>query len=96
MNAGMKEQIHKDYREALTNEAMMRILGGIFYACGTLTPGLKNDYMQGIRDIGVSIMNTIREVNPYGVADCLTAYEDMRRSYENGEYNGDDNRDIGD
>lgn len=89
MNREMIEQIHKDYNEILSNEAGKRIFGGIFYAARINATGLKNDYQQGIRDMGMLIANTIREVNPVLIAECEKAYQEIMRSCENGDYSDD-------
>ena len=81
MNKRMKQQIHDDYREILTSEAGKRMLGGIFFMGRLNGVGLSTDYSQGMRDLTVRIANTIYEVNPYGVADCMKAYEEFMREY---------------
>lgn len=88
MNREMIKQLYKDYEEILSNEAGKRIFGSIFYATRINSPGLKNDYQQGIRDTGIVIANTIREVNPVLIAECEKAYQDIMRSYENGNDSG--------
>ena len=85
MNESARKKIHEDYREVLSSEAGKRILGGIFYECRLTYPGMLNEFQQGRRSIAVQIENTIREVNPYGLADCLTAYEDFMKEYRDDE-----------
>ncbi len=85
MNELAKRQIQDDYRKILRSEAGMRVLGGIFYR-GLLTrPGFLTEYQQGQRSLVMQIANTIYEVNPYGVADCLTAYEEFMKEYAEDE-----------
>lgn len=92
MNELARKQIHDDYREILSSEAGMRVLGGIFYRGGLMKTSYLIDYQQGRRSLAMEIANTIYEVNPYGVADCLTAYEDFMKEHpdngrpDNNEY----------
>ena len=89
MNSRMIKQIHKDYEEILSREAGLRIFGGIFYMSRINGVGLSTEYMQGRRDMGLMIANTIREVNPRLIAECEIAYKGMKGRYENGEHSGD-------
>lgn len=91
MNDLARKKIHDDYREILSSEAGMRLLGGIFYGGRINRVGLSTDYLQGKRDLAMQIANTVYEVNPYGVADCMTAYEDFIK-----EYSDDERRDNAD
>ena len=43
------------------------------------------DYSQGKRDLALQIANTVYETSPYGVADCLTAYEEFMKEYPDDE-----------
>ena len=89
MNKVAQEQIHRDYREILSSEAGMRVLGGIFVRGRLTGTGCMNDYQQGRRDLTVEIANTVYEVNPYGVADCLTAYEEFIKEHSDDERRDD-------
>ena len=89
MNELAKKQIHDDYREVLSSEAGMRVLGGIFIRGRLTGTGCMNDYHQGRRDLTVEIANTVYEVNPYGVADCLTAYEEFIKEHSDNERRDD-------
>lgn len=90
MNKLAQEQIHKDYREILSSDAGMRVLGGIFVRGGlTKYMGSANDTQRGMHDLAVSIASTVYEVNPYGVADCLTAYEEFIKEYPEDERRDD-------
>ena len=86
MNELAEKQIHDDYREILSSEAGMRVLGGILLLGRINGYEQMNDYQQGRRSIAVQIANTIYKVNPYGIADCMTAYEDFMKE------NADDER----
>ena len=89
MNELAKKQIHDDYREVLSSEAGMRVLGGIFVRGRLTGTGCMNDYQQGRRDLTVVIANTVYEVNPYGVADCLIAYEEFIKEHSDNERRDD-------
>ena len=90
MNEAAKRVIHDDYREILSRDAGMRILGGIFRLGGLQSTGQQTEYQQGRRDIALMVANTVFEVNPYGVADCITAYEDFVKEYADDERRTDD------
>ncbi len=85
MNELARKQIQDDYREILSSDAGKRVLGGIFYGGRLTTTGCLSDYLQGERSLASRIANTVYEVNPYGVADCLTAYEEFMKEYPNDE-----------
>lgn len=89
MNEKMRKQIHEDYREILSSEAGKRVLGGIFHIGRLNGVGLCTDYSQGMRDLAVKIANTVYEVKPYGVADCMTAYEEFMKEYPDDERRDD-------
>ena len=84
MNELMRRQILKDYEEILQSEAGRRIFGGIFHAARLNNPGPLNDYMQGRRDLGLAIANTVREVNPHTLANCEIAYSNFVKEFSNG------------
>ncbi len=85
MNDLTKKQIHKDYSEILSTDAGKRVFGGIFFAAKLNQIGARNEYYQGIRDLGLIIANTIREVDPHLIADCETAYNDFIERNESNE-----------
>lgn len=89
MNELARKQIQEDYRAVLNTEAGMRVLGGILNAGKINRVGYFTDYQQGERGLAVQIENTIYEVNPYGVADCMTAYEDFIKEYSDDERRDD-------
>ena len=89
MNELARKQIHEDYREILSSDAGKRVLGGIFYRGRINGVGLMTDYLQGKRDLAVQIANTVYEVSPYGVADCMTAYEEFVKEYSDNERRDD-------
>ena len=90
MNDLVKKRIHEDYREILSSEAGMRVLGGIFVRGGLMryVGGMK-DIQKGMHDLSLSIASTVLEVNPYGVADCLTAYEEFIKEHSDNERRDD-------
>ena len=90
MNELAQKQIHEDYREILSSEAGMRVLGGIFVR-GGLNRYMSgaNDQQRGMHDLALSIALSVYEVNPYGVADCLTAYEDFIKEHSDNERRDD-------
>ena len=89
MNELAVKQIHEDYRQVLGTDAGKRVLGGIFLRGGQPQfAGKLGDFQQGRRSVVIQIMNTVFEVNPYGVADCITAYNDFLEEYSK----DDDNR----
>ena len=91
----MRKQILKDYEEILNTDAGRRILGGIFYAARLNNPGPLNDYMQGRRDMALTIANTIREISPHSLANCEISYQNFKKELSNGSDrtgNDDDNR----
>ena len=89
MNDLARKQIHDDYREVLSSEAGMRVLGGIFVRERLKGTRIFDAYTHGRRDVAVDIANTVYEVNPYGVADCLTAYEDFIKEHSDNERRDD-------
>ncbi len=90
MSEIMQKRIHEDYRELLKTEAGMRILGGIFQYGGLTIPvSTMSEAIRGMHDLVQAIANTVYKVNPYGVADCLTAYEEFMKECGNDE-RGDD------
>ena len=89
MNELAKQQIIADWREILSSEAGMRVLGGILILGRIHGYEQMNDYQQGRRSIAVQLANTIYKVNPYGVADCMTAYEDFMKEYVDDERRDD-------
>ena len=101
MNELMKKQILADYKEVLSSEAGRRVLGGIFDAANLNEPGgwvpEAAAYRAGRRDLGLMVANTLRKVNPFGVATCEVAYQNMIETYERSEDDGggDDGWDAG-
>ena len=91
MNELARKRIHDDYREILSSDAGMRVLGGIFRRCRLKTALPLEDFYQGRRSVAMQIANTIYEVNPYGVADCMTAYEEFMKEYPDDERRDDGN-----
>lgn len=89
MNKLAQEQIHKDYNEILSSEAGMRVLGGIFVRERLRGTRIFDAYTHGRRDVAIEIANAVYEVNPYGVADCLTAYEEFIKEYPEDERRDD-------
>ncbi len=89
MNELMRKQILKDYQEILKSESGRRILGGIFYAARLNSPGPLNDYMQGRRDLGLAIANTVREISPYLLANCEMSYQSFIKEFSNGSDRAD-------
>lgn len=89
MNKLAQEQIHKDYREIISSEAGMRVLGGIFVRERLRGTRIFDAYTHGRRDAAVDIANAVYEVNPYGVADCLTAYEEFIKEHSEDERRDD-------
>lgn len=81
----------KDYQEILSSEAGRRIFGGIFFATYQNTAGLLNDYQQGMRDSGLRIANTIREIDPRLIAECEISCKEFMRRFKN--VNRDDGND---
>ena len=51
--------------------------------------GLNTDYWQGRRDLAVEIANTVYEASPYGVIECMKAYEDFLKEHPNDERRDD-------
>ncbi len=88
MNAKMIKQIQDDYREILSSNAGKRVLGGIFHTGRLRSIGLETEYSRGMRDLAVKVANTLYEASPYGVIECLMAYEDFLKE------NADDERRI--
>mgnify|MGYP006989061529 CR=1 FL=1 len=99
MNKLIKQQILADYKELLSSEAGKRTLGGIFYAAGLNEPGgwvpEAAAYRAGRRGLGLMSANTLREANPFGVANCEVAYQNMIETYERSEEDGGDEWDAG-
>lgn len=89
MNELMRKQILKDYEEILNIDAGRRILGGIFYAARLNSPGPLNDYMQGRRDMALTIANTVREVSPHSLANCEISYKNFIKEFSNGSDRAD-------
>ena len=89
MNKLAQEQIHKDYREILSSDAGMRVLGGIFVRERLRGTRIFDAYTHGRRDVAIDIANAVYEVTPYGVADCLTAYEEFIKEYSEDERRDD-------
>ena len=85
----MRDQILKDYEEILNTDAGRRILGGIFHAARLNTPALLNDYMQGRRDMALTIANTVREVSPHSLANCEISYQNFIKEFSNGSNRAD-------
>lgn len=94
MNATIKEQTLKDFQEILSTEAGQRIFGGIFFATYQNATGLLTDYQQGIRDAGLRIANTIREMNPYLITLCEVEYKKfIERGKDTDGYNNSNDTD---
>ena len=89
MNKLAVKQIHEDYREILSSDAGKRVLGGIFHRGRLRGVGLNTDYWQGRRDLAVEIANTVYEASPYGVIECMKAYEDFLKEYSDDERRDD-------
>ena len=89
MNELKKKRIIEDWREVLSSEAGMRVLGGILLLGRICGYECMNEYQQGRRSLAVQIANAIYAVNPYRVADCLTAYEDFMKEYPDDERRDD-------
>ena len=90
MNKTLKKQIQDDYREILRSDAGKRVLGGIFFAGRINGCEVMTEFWQGRRSLAVQTANTLTEIDPYGVAECLKAYSDMLEMYENGRDNDSD------
>lgn len=89
MNALAVKQIHEDYRQILSTDAGKRVLGGIIVRGGQIHfAGKLGDFQQGRRSVIIQIMNTIHEVDPYGAADCVKAYEDLLKECTDNDNNG--------
>ena len=84
MNELMRKQILKDHEEILNTDAGRRVLGGIFYAARLNNPGPLSDYMQGRRDMALTIANTVREVSPHSLANCEISYQNFIKEFSNG------------
>ena len=84
MNKSLKKQIRDDYKEILLSEAGKRVLGGIFFAGRITGCEMMTEFQQGRRSLAVQTANTINEINPYGVAECMKAYSEMMERYGNG------------
>lgn len=89
MNAKMIKQIQDDYREILSSNAGKRVLGGIFDICGLTSTHLLGEFQQGRRSVAAMVANTIREINPYGVAECIKAHDDFVKEYPEDERRDD-------
>ena len=85
MNELAVKQIHEDYMQVLSTDAGKRVLGGIFHRGRLNGVGLHTDYTQGMRDLAVKIANTVYEANPYGVIECMIAYEDFLKEHSEDE-----------
>lgn len=89
MNAKMIKQIQNDYREILSSDAGKRVLGGIFDICGLTSAQPMGEFRQGRRSVAAMIANTIRGINPYGVAECIKAYDEFMKEYPDDERRND-------
>ena len=89
MNKLARKQMHEDYREILSSDAGKRVLGRILHIGRLNGVGLCTDYSQGMRDLVTKIANTIYEVNPYGVADCMKAHEEFMKEFTDDERRDD-------
>ena len=89
MNDLAVKQIHEDYRQILSTDAGKRVLGGIFHRGRVRGVGLSTDYWQGRRDLAVELANTVYEASPYGVIECMIAYEDFMKEYPEDERRDD-------
>ncbi|MBR1438991.1 MAG: hypothetical protein IJ587_10695 [Synergistaceae bacterium] len=88
MNKTLKKQIQDDYREILRSDAGKRVLGGIFFAGRINGCECMSDFHQGRRSLAVLTANTVAEIDPYGIAECMKAYSDlMKRCEDNGRNN---------
>ena len=85
MNELAVKQIHDDYRKILSTDAGKRVLGGIFVRGRINGTGLETDYSQGMRDLAVKIANTVYEASPYGVVECMLAYEKFMKEFADDE-----------
>ena len=86
----ISKQIQDDCKTILTTEQGRRFFGSIFYTAKLNKPGLCDEYHQGVRDCALMIANTIREIDPYGVAECEIAYADLLRRFKDGRTEYDD------
>lgn len=84
MTEQFKKQVLDDFKEVLSTEAGKRVFGHIFSIAGLNRTGLKNEYAQGIHDLALTIANTVREFNPYSVAECEIAFLKMKEAFEIG------------
>ena len=78
-----KKAIYDDYKKVLSTEAGKRVFGGIFEFAQINISGIKNEYQQGLRDLAVTIANTIRHIDPHLIAECEIAYANLLRSLKN-------------
>lgn len=94
MNERMRQELLNDYRKALEDESMKRLLGGILHQARIntpVTPGLSTEWTAweaGYRALGLDVATLIREANEYGVAICERAYAAMVKEYGGGKRNG--------
>ena len=80
----------EDYKKVLATDEGQRIFGGIFSITRLNRIEVRNEYSQGLFSMGLMIANTIREVDPFGVAKCEIAYKKFKEMYENaGRDNGE-------
>ncbi len=85
----MRNQMNKYYEEILSSDAGKRVLGGIFYQCGLTSAQPMGEFKQGRRSVAAMIANTVREVNPYGVAECIKAHDEFMKEYADDERRND-------
>jgi hypothetical protein len=71
------KMIQADLKEALSNEAGRRVIGGIFNECGlwkVIFPGegaaAAAAFQEGARAVAVGLANRIREIDPMLLAQC--------------------------
>ena len=89
MNEITVKQIHEDYKEILATEAGKRIFGAIFHFANIYGAYELDAFQQGRRSMGLTIANTIREIDPRLVADCEIAYFDFRRRNDDARRDGE-------
>ena len=85
-----RELILADYMEVLSTEAGKRMIGGIFHVCGLNASGISREplemtYQMGLRDAGLAVANTLRELHPRLVGECEAAYRDFIRRLDESE-----------
>ena len=83
MNKYMQDALSDAYRKVLATDEGKRVFGSIFEVALINSVGKKSDFEQGIFSMGLMIANTIRGIDPLGVANCEKAYKQLKEMYEN-------------